>query len=91
MGIAGSDIVTPDKFPFAVEVKHRKTLKAIHLLMGKNKQLNDWWKQAETQAKAANKQALLIVKVEGKWLATDLSPDLFHWYPLEVWCKHQIP
>jgi hypothetical protein len=90
MGQTGQDIHCPDGFRYAPEVKHVKTVKAIHLLLGKNKQLHDWWKQACTQAKTYNKEPLLIVKTEGKWMATDMSPDLFHWYPLEIWCKHQI-
>lgn len=92
MGIGGSDIVAPDKFPFSVEVKHHKTVKAIHLLLGKNKMLNDWWKQAEQQAKDVGRQPLLVVKCEGKWMATEFSPaEVGHWNLLEDWCKHQLP
>ena len=92
MGIAGSDIVCPDNFKYAPEIKHRKTLKAIHLLIGKNIQLNDWWDQAEIQASEAGKQALLVVKCEGKWFATEFSPkDVGHWLLLEDWCKHPLP
>ena len=71
MGVAGSDIVTPDKFDFAVEVKYHKTVKAFHLLIGKNKLLNTWWKQAEQQAEGTTKSPLLIVKCEGKWFCTE--------------------
>lgn len=90
-GQKGQDIHCPDGFKYAPEVKHVKSVKAIHLLIGKNKTLLAWWKQALTQAKATNKEALLIVKVDGHFMATDLTPELCAWYPLELWCKHQIP
>jgi hypothetical protein len=91
LGIAGSDIVCPDSFRYAPEVKHRKTVKALHLLIGKNKMLNDWWKQADHQAKVAEKHTLLIVKCEGKWFCTEFCPaQVGHWMLLEDWCKHPI-
>lgn len=92
MGIAGSDIICPDSFRYAPEVKHHKTVKAIHLLIGKNKKLNDWWEQADYQAsQQMGKSTLLIVKCEGKWFCTEFSPaEVGHWALLEDWCKHPL-
>jgi Holliday junction resolvase len=80
MGIAGSDIVAPDDFPYAVEVKHHKTVRAIHLFKGHN-QLRKWWKQ--TEAQASGKRPLLIVKVEGSWFCTTWGQG---WDLLNDWC-----
>jgi len=89
MGMAGSDIVCPDGFPFAVEVKHDKRVKAIHLFKGHNV-LRTFWKQALQQGIAVCKDALLIVKCEGLWFVThEVGGDgvMRDWMILEHWCQ----
>lgn len=86
MGIPGPDLLTPNEFPYAVEVKFNKSIKLIHFFK-ENKQLKDWWKQTQEQAFALNKTPLLIVKVEGIWFAISrefLSTTF--WKTLESWC-----
>lgn len=90
MGIQGADIIcSDDNFKYAVEVKHVKTVRALHLLMG-NHLLNAWWKQAREQAGRVNKQPLLVAKVEGKFFCTEVEPNLCLWEQFEKWCQHQI-
>jgi hypothetical protein len=85
-GQKGADIHCPDGFPYAPEVKHHKSVKAIHLLVGKNKTLEKWWDQTSVQARNAGKDPLLIIKVERFWIATSDHPLCYRWEPLEEWC-----
>jgi hypothetical protein len=80
MGIAGCDIIAPDDFPYAVEVKHHKTVRAIHLLVG-HFMLDKWWQQACEQAN--NKTPLLVVKCERRWFCMDRASG---WVLFEEWC-----
>ena len=92
MGIPGSDIVCPDNFPYAVEVKHDKRVKGIHLFKGHHS-LRGFWKQAIKQGLAVSKDALLIVKVEGLFFVTaERSGDgcQSEWILLERWCDQQV-
>lgn len=67
-GYEGSDIITPDNFPFAVEVKHDEKLLARHFFYP-TKFFTDCWKQAKKQAydKGEGKSPLLVANVESKW------------------------
>jgi len=66
LGIAGSDIVTPDGFPWALEVKHVKTMKTRHLWKP-TADLVKFWKQACDQAAIEDRDPLLVAKIEGAW------------------------
>lgn len=64
----GSDLITPDNFPWSVEVKHDKQLKLSHLWKP-TKFLQACWEQTIEQAFDDNKKPLLIMKIEGAWFA----------------------
>jgi hypothetical protein len=85
MGIAGSDIVCPEDFKWAVEVKHHKTVRAIHLLKGHH-MLDKWWNQACSQASATDKQPLLVVKAEGTWFCETRAVS---WSVFKDWCENK--
>jgi hypothetical protein len=95
MGIPGPDILAPEDFPFVIEVKNDKTVKAIHLLAKPdNQKLMRYWTQAVGQAQNTGKTALLVIKVEGHWFASTTWRDFL---PLNQWCEieakreNQIP
>ena len=91
-GVKGNDIVCSDeRFKYAPEVKHHKSIRAIHLLIGTNKTLKKMWEQTVKQAELVDKHPVLIVKVDGYFLVTDLDPGMCHWYELNFWCRHPIP
>lgn len=68
MGIAGCDVVAPPDFPFSIEVKDDKTVRAIHFFRP-TALVTQYWKQAKDQATEAAKQPLLCAKVDGQWFA----------------------
>ena len=82
MGIPGPDILAPPDFPYAIEVKHDKRIKAIHLFKGHHA-LRKFYGQAFKQAYKLDKKPLLIVKVEG-WFFASTEPA--EWTPLHAWC-----
>lgn len=65
MGIPGCDIVAPESFQYALEVKHDKTLRCYHFWYPTDK-LVSFWDQAKAQT-PLGKRPLLVMKVEGKW------------------------
>lgn len=84
LGIKGADVICSDEaFPFAVEVKNQKSVRALHLLIG-NHQLDNWWQQAKEQAGRVNKRPLLVAKVERHWFVTE---DNIGWSKFEYWCQ----
>ena len=66
MGYEGSDLIVPDNFPFAVEVKDNEQLLARHFFHP-TKLFKDMWQQAKIQAFDQGKAPLLVVNVEKKW------------------------
>jgi hypothetical protein len=84
MGIAGSDIVCPDDFPYAVEVKHDKRISAIHLFKGHNV-LRKWWEQACKQT-PEGKRPILLAKVEGCWFVY----YGMEWHLLQLWLEAEV-
>lgn len=85
MGIPGPDLLTPDDFPYAVEIKHDKRVRCKHLFSG-HSVLEGFWKQAVTQASALGKKPLLIVKAEGIWFASnDTGWGQGDWKTLKHW------
>ena len=74
MGVPGADIIAPDSFAYAIEVKNVANLKLLHLFKG-SKVLDDFWAQAVQQAKAAEKAPLLMVKIEGLWVWLNIPPS----------------
>lgn len=87
MGIAGADVIcSDDKFPYATEVKHQKTVKAIHLFIGFWR-LREWWEQARNQAGRVNKLPLLVAKVDRYWFSTT---DGDRWELFEHWCSDEL-
>ena len=90
MGYEGSDIICPENFLWAPEVKNKKTIKLKHLWKP-TKELISFWEQAVFQAKILNKLALLCIKIEGLWFAFshEEAPLNFalHAWLLEEWCQ----
>lgn len=66
MGYEGSDLITPDNFPFAVEVKDCEQLVTRHFFYP-TKFLLACWQQAKVQAFDQGKAPLLVANVESKW------------------------
>jgi hypothetical protein len=62
----GHDVIAPDNFPYATEVKDNRGLKTRHFI-NPNKLLQDFWKQTCKNAKAIDKTPQLVCKVEGVW------------------------
>lgn len=57
------DLICPKSFAFTVECKHYKTAPTFTAITsGEIKQWDEWLGQATTDAKNANKKAILIVK-----------------------------
>lgn len=86
MGIPGPDILPPDNFPYAIEVKNVKTVRLKHLFQP-TKELEKYWRQAVDQAEDLNKKPLLVAKIEGIWFAFEPIADEYTWAPLTVWCE----
>lgn len=99
----GHDVIAPDSFPFAAEVKDNRGLKSRHFI-NPNKLLLDFWKQTSKNAKSINKLPLLVCKVEGIWLCVvqlaysdmqyplielELNGDAVGVTKLEGWIKYQ--
>lgn len=57
-----SDIETPESFGFELEVKNQKGFN-LQQVFNKKNMLSKWMQQAEEQAKAKNKDPLLLFKV----------------------------
>src|SRR3972149_400880 len=68
LGHKGADIVTPDDFPYIVEVKNYKNFTFMEMVNG-SKRLTGWWEQAFQQAKNNQRNSLLVVKVHREWWA----------------------
>lgn len=86
MGIPGPDILPPDGFPYAIEVKNVKTVRLKHLFQP-TLQLRGFWKQAVRQANDLNTEPLLIAKIEGIWFAFEsTSEGGYQWSELRPWC-----
>ena len=88
MGVDGYDIITPDWFRWAIEVKDRKSVKLKHLWKP-TKELRSFWQQAVDQSLTERKKPLLVIKIEGLWFAIDSpyfgsSVELF-----EDWCEEE--
>lgn len=66
MGYAGSDLITPENFPFAIEVKFDDKIQARHFFHP-TKFLIKCWQQAKSQAADKGKSPLLVAKAEGTW------------------------
>lgn len=66
MGYEGDDIITPDNFPFAIEVKDDEKLVTRHFFHP-TKFFLDCWRQAKVQAFDKGKAPLLVANVESKW------------------------
>lgn len=64
----GSDLITPETFPWSVEVKNDKQLHLGHLWKP-TRFLQACWEQTIEQAFDDNKKPLLIMKIEGSWFA----------------------
>ncbi len=60
MGYVGSDLITPNDFPFAVEVKNNKA--DILDIFRYKSELNGWWAQALAQSVSEGKEPLLAFK-----------------------------
>lgn len=86
LGIPGPDLLAPDDFPYAVEVKNEKAIRAIHLIGTPTKKLHDFWKQADAQADALDKLPLLVCKVESVWFACS---EWGQWQLLTDWCERE--
>jgi Holliday junction resolvase len=84
MGIQGADVIcSDDGFEYAVECKHQKGVRALHMFMG-NHQITKWWQQAREQAGKVNKKPLLIAKIERHNFCTE---DGIEWIYFESWCN----
>jgi Holliday junction resolvase len=68
MGLPGPDVVAPDEFHWAIEVKDDKTVRLKHIWKPTQK-LIEFWEQATQQARVIRKNPLLVVKIEGLWFA----------------------
>jgi Holliday junction resolvase len=92
MGLAGADIVAPDDFPWAIEVKNDFNLKLKHFWKP-TERLHDFWDQAQRQATIVKKRPLLVAKIEGMWFCWESPiencvPDFAVDYTLfEDWCQ----
>lgn len=62
----GHDVVAPDSFPYATEVKDNRGIKTRHFV-NPPKLLQDFWRQTCKNAKAIGKAPQLAIKVEGVW------------------------
>jgi hypothetical protein len=60
------DLVVPKGFPFSIECKSYKDFEFHQVLQGENKTLDGWIAQAESDAKACNKEMILIMKFSRK-------------------------
>lgn len=85
MGIPGPDLLTPDNFPYAVEIKDDKSVRLKHFWKP-NKQLKDFWEQAESQANGLGLEPLLIAKVEGIWFCWIQGYRFDYAMEIEEWC-----
>jgi hypothetical protein len=57
------DLICPRNFNFSIECKHYKEAPPLNAIMTqKVKQWDDWLSQADQDAKASNKESLMIVK-----------------------------
>lgn len=68
----GPDLVTPETFPFDVEVKHHRRAR-VRWIVSSPFLLLDWWSRAKA---ISRKPPLLLVKAEGIWLALVRRRDL---------------
>jgi hypothetical protein len=66
------DIICPKDFPFSIECKAYKELDFHNIINGKCTTLDEWIEQAEDDAKASNKEMLVIIKInnKGKYVCT---------------------
>jgi hypothetical protein len=88
MGYNGCDIICPDDFQWAPEVKDNKQITLKHLF-APTKLLKDFWQQALFQAKKNNKVPLLVVKIEGMWFCWMKGEPLEHqWHEFDEWCEN---
>lgn len=91
MGIAGCDIVCPEDFLWAPEVKNNKMVRLKHFWKP-TLQLTTFWVQTKTQAAALGKLPLLIVKAEGLWFCWDNIPNSYDFahnvWLFEDWCEN---
>jgi hypothetical protein len=87
MGYEGNDIITPDGFPYGIEVKFDKSVRLKHFWKPTQK-LKDFWKQTLAQCKNSGKHPLLCAKVEGMWFCWTHAEFGFalNAYLLEDWC-----
>ena len=85
MGYEGSDIICPDDFKWAVEVKNDKSVKLKHLFKPTAK-LIDFWVQTAKQAAHQSKSPLLVAKIEGMWFCWT-SGNIQAWDIFEEWCE----
>lgn len=83
----GSDLIVPDDFPFAVEVKDWKELRIKHFF-NPTALLKSFWEQARNQAEKEGKRPLLICKSEGTWFA--LTSDMWSCNVLELRLDGQL-
>lgn len=94
MGLPGPDVVAPDDFSWAIEIKDAKTIRLKHIWKP-NKKLQDFWSQAKLQAQQAKKTPLLVVKIEGIWFCWEEVPaDIYfhdHKQLFEDWCENHKP
>jgi hypothetical protein len=59
------DILCPKNFKYSIECKHYKTPVSLNSILCQNsKQINDWIKQAETDAQNASKLPMLVIKYD---------------------------
>ena len=89
MGVPGPDLVTPDDFPWAVEVKNHKTIHPGHFWYP-TKMLQDWWWQASRQATQCDRLPLLVVKALGDWYVV-YKPYVTHKLAYSVSKLYQLP
>lgn len=77
----GHDVISPDFFPFATEVKDNRGLKTRHFIKP-NALLEQFWRQTCKNAKAINKKPQLACKIEGVWFVIHEIVDSDMQYPL---------
>jgi len=87
--ILSGDIICPQGFPFSVECKSYKDFPFHKILKGECKELDEWIKQAESDAEVSRKNMIIFMKFNniGQYVCFDkkLLQDInFHNYMLYI-------
>lgn len=83
-GNPGPDIITPDGFPWCVEVKHQAGVKVKHFYRP-TARLESFVAQALQQARELGKAPMLLVKAEGLWFVHVEGIPGNGWLLLDDW------